>query len=182
MDRTDRYVISGRTVDVRITDDEWVMRIGRTPYAVLIGLMLLTAAAVLFLWGGGLISLGGEARRPPLFWTLLFGLPIAWLGLYGSLGRRGLVIDRRRATVRRWWGLIGPLVTRTHELPTVARVVLRAPAGDASQRGRAIVLLYLAGRRIWVESPSDRRSAESLAAYLAKFLGTSVETVETGRT
>lgn len=175
MDRTDRYVISGRVVAVRITDDEWVMRVGRTAYAVAIGLMLLVPAIVLFLWGGGVIEIGGAARRPPIFWTLVLGVPFFWLGLYGSLGRRGLLIDRRRATVRRWWGVLGPLITRTHDLSPAVRVVLQ-PRGKPDERNvGAIVFLHLGDRRIRVEAPETRDAAADLAAHLAKFLGTDVE-------
>lgn len=176
MDETARYVISGRVVTVQITDDAWVMHVGRTTYAVVIGVMLLAPAVVLLLWGSGVIAFTGGAGRPPLGWTLILGLPFLWLGLYGALGRRGLTIDRRRASVCRWWGFLGPLVARTCGLPDDVGVVLRPNGKPTDRNAGAVVLLRVGDRRIRVEAPDSRRTADDLAARLAKFLGTKVKT------
>jgi hypothetical protein len=60
------------------------------------------------------------------------------LGIGLATGRRGIIIDRRRDRVVKWYGLLVPLVRREHMLGLCDRLALTREVGESDKSTRIV--------------------------------------------
>ena len=120
----------------------------------------------------GLVPVEGDAG--PWYVVVPFGSIFAMVGLGLMAGRRGIVIDRQRHRVVRWYGLLCPMVRRESLLDLCDRLALTREVRKSDKSTRVVYPVRLEGNAqdavIHIEEPLDyqeaRRTAESLAGFL----------------
>jgi hypothetical protein len=120
----------------------------------------------------GLVPVEGDTA--PWYMLVPFGSIFAMVGLGLMAGRRGIVIDRQRHRVVRWYGLLCPMVRRESLLGLCDRLALTREVRKSDKSTRIVYPVRLEGNAqdavIHIEEPLDyqeaRRTAESLARFL----------------
>ena len=120
----------------------------------------------------GLVPVEGDSG--PWYVVVPFGSIFAMVGLGLMAGRRGIIIDRQRHRVVRWYGLLLPMVRRENLLGLCDRLALTREVRKSDKSTRIVYPVRLEGnaqeKAIHIHEPLDyqeaRRTAESLAAFL----------------
>jgi hypothetical protein len=115
-----------------------------------------------------------EGDTAPWYMLVPFGSIFAAVGLGLMAGRRGIVIDRQRHRVVRWYGLLFPMVRRESLLGLCDRLALTREVRKSEKSTRIVYPVRLESTAqdgiIHIEEPLDyqeaRRTAESLAGFL----------------
>ncbi len=116
-----------------------------------------------------------ETPEEPLQHALMypFGTVFVLIGLGLMLGRRGLVIDRRRRMAVSWFGLVVPMKITEHRLDELQRVAVRRES-HSSNGSRTIVfpvrLEGPGGKTLEIEKSQDYQRSRQLAEDVAKHL------------
>lgn len=115
---------------------------------------------------------------PASWWFLIpFGSVFAAVGAGLVFGRTGIEVDRPTGTLRRWWGLLGPWVSREESLQRFDRVLLTHEVRRSDSGSYTIYPVQLAGGGAPITVASSRRygTARQQAEGLAKFLQLTME-------
>jgi hypothetical protein len=130
----------------------------------------------------GIIPLQGSLNGSKWLFALLFGVPFTAVGGALMFSRGGLVIDRRRGEIVRWWGLLVPLKRTPVSLAGFYRVCLDRNSEDGESSGYRVRLTREEpGGSFLVQFVPDYGEARRLAEALAKFFGWPLEDVATGK-
>jgi hypothetical protein len=97
------------------------------------------------------------------------------VGLGMATGRRGIIIDRRRHRVVKWYGLLVPLMRREHMLGLCDRLAVTREERKSDKSTRIVYPVRLEGnaqeKPICIEEPLDYQQARATAESLSRFLG-----------
>ena len=120
----------------------------------------------------------------PLFSTLivLFGSVFAAVGAALVFGRAGIVLDRGRGRITKWYGLLVPMKREETMLDAVRQVEMDFSRGDSDSADTWPVRLTGEGvpKPIAVAQPVDFAEARQMAEELARFLGKPLVDSSTG--
>ena len=115
-----------------------------------------------------------ERPEGPLFTVLivLFGSVFAVVGAALVFGRSGIILDRGRGRIVRWWGLLVPMRRVEHMLDSVRQVEMDFSRGDSDSADTWPVKLSGEGiaKPITVVQPTGFAEARQAAEELARFL------------
>lgn len=120
----------------------------------------------------GLIPVEGDSG--PWYFLVPFGSVFSMVGLVLMVGRRGIVIDRQRHRVVKWYGLLVPMIRRESLLTLCDRLALTREVRRSDKSTRIVYPVRLEGsaqeQAIHIVEPLDyqeaRRTAESLSEFL----------------
>ena len=120
----------------------------------------------------GLIPVKGDSG--PWYFMVPFGSVFSTVGLVLMAGRRGIVIDRQRHRVVKWYGLLVPMVRRESLLSLCDRLTLSREVRRSDKSTRIVYPVRLEGNAqehaIPIVEPLEyqeaRRTAESLSEFL----------------
>jgi hypothetical protein len=143
------------------SSDPTLLRYRRWTWHPMVGLTVLLAGVALLAW---------EPDR----WVETGGWVLVGLAAWPLLSRKGLTLDRREGSVRRWWGLGVPLLSRTARRIAFENVVI-----TAERRAVAFffwnvceVSLGITGEvSLVVETDCDHDRAWGIGEEVARFLG-----------
>jgi hypothetical protein len=130
----------------------------------------------------GLLRVKTEGGPPAALLVGLFGLPFAAIGAALVFGRSGVILDRQRGTLVRWWGLLVPMKRTEQSLDGFETVRLGYTPGDSKHAATYPVTLVPGdgGRPVPMQAPTDYAAARRLAERLARFLRKPVEDSSAG--
>ncbi len=136
------------------------------------GLPFLLAGLFVMTTPLGLVPMEGDS--PPWYVVVPFGAVFALAGLGMMTGRSGVIIDRRRDRLVKWYGLLIPLVRREHRLGLFDRLSLTREARRSDDSTRIVYPVRLEGiyqeKTICIHEPPDYQQARATAESLAGFL------------
>lgn len=149
----------------------------------LFGVPFLLAGLFLILSPLGLGFVQTEEGGTSSLVMLLVGVPFTIVGAGLVLGRAGVVIDRRRGTAVKWWGLLAPMKQTEYRLNTFHHVSLNLQRGDSDSPDTYPVRLEDAAGQITVQvvQPTDYLEARRTAEEVAALLGRSIEDSSSGQ-
>jgi len=120
----------------------------------------------------------GGGEPPPLLFTIPFGAVFVAVGGGLVFGRSGLMIDRRKKAITKWWGLMVPMKKKQHDLNDFAQVGLSKEIrrSSSSSGGSSTYTVYpvrIVGEeeKLNIEEPRDYFEARRAGEAVAKFLG-----------
>ena len=120
----------------------------------------------------GLVPVDGDPG--PWYMMVPFGSIFALVGLGMMTGRRGILIDRRRHRITKWYGLLIPMVRREHMLGLQDRLVVTREVRKSDKSTRIVYPVRLGGsaqeKAVSIEEPLDYQQARATAESLAGFL------------
>lgn len=109
-------------------------------------------------------------------WFGVFGVLCISIAVVAMFLREGIAINRREGVVIRWWGILSPMIRRTHDLASFDRVIINrelrsSGSGAGAHHVYFPVRLEGEGRPVtldrWNANPSmARKLAEEVAAFL----------------
>jgi hypothetical protein len=136
------------------------------------GLPFLLAGLFVLSMPLGLIPVQGDS--PPWYFAVPFGSIFSLIGLGLMTGRRGVIIDRRRGRLVKWYGLIVPMIRKDHMLGFCDRLALTREVRKSDKSTQIVYPISLEGdaqeKAICIEEPLDYQEARSTAEALAGFL------------
>ena len=149
----------------------------------LFGLPFLLAGLFILQIPLGLIPVE-ERPEGPLFSALLvlFGSVFAIAGAAFVFGRSGIILDRGRGRIIRWWGLLVPMRRVEHMLDSVRQVEMEFSRGDRDSADTWPVRLSGEGfpQPVTVAQPVEFPEARQIAEELARFLQKPLVDISTG--
>ncbi len=103
---------------------------------------------------------------------VLLGSVFAAVGAALVFGRYGIVLDRGRGRIVRWWGLLVPMKREEHMLDSVRQVEMDFSRGDSDSADTWPVRLSGEGlaKPVTVAQPVEFPEARQIAEELARFL------------
>ena len=126
-----------------------------------------------------------DGKKAPVYFVVPFGLVFASVGAAFTLGRSGVVLDRRLGKVIKWWGLLVPMKRKEHPLENFEWVGLRREVRRTS-KGRSYtvfpVRLEGKGNTLDLAELHDYTEARKRAEEVAKFLDCDLREKRDGRT
>lgn len=113
---------------------------------------------------------------------VLFGSVFAAVGAVLVFGRSGIVLDRGRGRIVRWWGLLVPMKRAEHMLDSIRQVEMAFARGDSDSADTWPVKLSGEGlpKPITVAQPVEFPEARQIAEELARFLQKPLVDASTG--
>jgi hypothetical protein len=149
----------------------------------LFGVPLLLVGLIFLLMSLGVVSVEMEGGNMGSLLTLLVGVPFAAVGVGLVFGRAGVVIDRRRGTAVKWWGLLRPMKRSEYCLDTFEHVNISFRRGDKNSPDTYPVSLGEATGRTTVNviQPADYLEARRAAEELAVLIGKPIEDTSSGQ-
>ena len=107
------------------------------------GVPFFAAGVFLILTTFGVVRVSNASDVPPLTWTLLVLMGLAFTAVGGTLvfGRSWMTIDRSQQSVIKQWGLVIPLRERIHPLHGYTAVTLGFVEGDSDSADRFPIAL-----------------------------------------
>lgn len=163
--------------------DIWQATSGGHILVVLFGLpFFLTGLLILSAFTG----LGPLAKSAPPWYVLVpFGSVFAAIGLGLIMGRSGIVIDRRRKRIIKWYGLLVPMKRNEYVLDFYGRLSISKEIRSGDKSTTVVYPLRLEGNGqtedIFFEEPSEYQAARAMAESLAQFLGVPVADRSSGK-
>jgi hypothetical protein len=140
----------------------------------LFGLPFLLAGLFLVLVALRIVPMGNAQQVPAWGWPLFFLMGVIFTAVGGGLvfGRRWILLDAGRGTIRKQWGLLVPMKGAEHRLGDYDAVLLRFEAGDSDTADRYPVLLRGAGGAADLTLSSSTQYGESYegAAAVARLM------------
>jgi len=148
----------------------------------LFGLPFLLAGLFLMQAPLGLVHVKTQGGPAGLIFLGLFGVPFAVVGTALVFGRSGTILDRRRGTLVRWWGLLVPMKRTEYLLGGFEKICLGYSPGDSKHAATYPVTLVPGdgGKPVPMQAPTDYAAGRRLAEMLAKFLRKPVEDSSAG--
>jgi hypothetical protein len=133
---------------------------------LLAGLFVMTASL-------GLVPI--EADAAPWYVVVPFGAIFVMVGLGMATGRRGIIIDRRRHRVVKWYGLLVPMMRREQLIVLCDRLEVSREVRTSDDSTQVVYPVRLEGnaqeKPVCIEEPLDYQQARATAESLARFLG-----------
>jgi len=117
--------------------------------------------------GGQPAALGGQIL------CAVFGLIFATVGAAFLFGRSGLLFDKNTKTVRRWYGLLFPMWSRSYDIKLFQEVSLSKEVRRNKNSTYTVYPVRLAGAKaspLDICQPQDELQARKLAEEIAKFI------------
>jgi len=139
----------------------------------LFGMPFLLAGLFVMLVPSGLLPVEGRPTGPySSILLVLFGAVFAAVGAALVLGRSGIILDRGRGRIVRWWGLLVPMKRVEHMLDSIRQVEMDFSRGDRDSADTWPVKLAGEGipKPITVAQPTGFPEAKRIAEELARFL------------
>jgi hypothetical protein len=100
-------------------------------------------------------------------------------------GRMGVIIDRRRGRMVKWYGLIIPMIRREHMMGLCDRLALTREVRKSDKSTQTVYPVRLEGnaqeKPILIEEPTDYQQARATAESLAEFLRLPLVDVSSGK-
>ena len=120
---------------------------------------------------GQMTSKGGKPASMVL--GAAFGLVFATVGAVFLFGRSGLVFDRNTKTVKRWYGLLFPMWSRSYDIKLFQEVNLGKEVRRSKNSTYTVYPVRLTGPKaspLDVSQPRNEQEARRLAEEIAKFI------------
>jgi hypothetical protein len=136
---------------------------------------------------GGISSKSGSAEMGGRLIGSLFGLLFAGVGSAFLFGRSGLVFDKSRRTVTRWYGLLVPMWSNVQESAAFRDVsITQETRTRRSKHGTRTYTVFpvrlTGGGKFDIAEPKDAAEARRIAEEIAKFLNLGVTDSSGGQT
>jgi len=161
----------------------WEAKSGGHVGLFLFGLPFFLAGLFVITLPLGLVPVEGDPG--PWYFMVPFGSIFATVGLVLMLGRRGIVIDRQRHRVVKWYGLLFPMIRREKFLTLCDRLTLTREVQKSDKSTRIVYPVRLEGNdqdaAIHIEEPLDYQEARRTAESLAEFLRLPLEDLSSGK-
>jgi len=157
-------------VDVMDPD---IMKAGSSGHVALtlFGLPFFGAGCLVIAAGLGMIPVKGDA---PGFFMIPFGALFGLVGLFLMTGRSGIIIDKRKNTFLKWYGLLVPMIRKEYPLDRHERVSLRKEVRSSRNSSTTVYVVRLEGeddvKPLLFDSPTDYNDSRNIAERLSKFL------------
>jgi len=139
----------------------------------LFGMPFLLAGLIIMLIPLGVIPFEEQPEGPLVSALIvLFGSVFAAVGAVLVFGRGGIILDRGRGRVVRWWGLLVPMRRMEHRLDAIRQVEMDFSSGDKDSADTWPIRLAGEGvpKPITVAQPTAFSEARRVAEELARFL------------
>ena len=139
----------------------------------LFGMPFLLAGLIIMLIPLGVIPFEEQPEGPLVSALIvLFGSVFAAVGAVLVFGRGGIILDRGRGRIVRWWGLLVPMRRVEHRLDAIRQVEMDFSSGDKDSADTWPIRLAGEGvpKPITVAQPTAFSEARRVAEELARFL------------
>ena len=139
----------------------------------LFGMPFLLAGLIIMLIPLGVIPFEEQPEGPLVSALIvLFGSVFAAVGAVLVFGRGGIILDRGRGRIVRWWGLLVPMRRMEHRLDAIRQVEMDFSSGDKDSADTWPIRLAGEGvpKPITVAQPTAFSEARRVAEELARFL------------
>ena len=131
--------------------------------------------AGLFVMSQPLGLVPAEGNPGPWYMLVPFGSIFALVGLGLMTGRRGIIIDRRRHRVVKWYGLLVPMMRTEHMIVLCDRLDVSREVRTSDDSTQIVYPVRIEGnaqeKPVCIEEPLDYQQARATAESLARFLG-----------
>jgi len=172
----DKFIITYRdqdTLEIR----------NRRGWASLFGLPFLLGGLFVLQIPLGIVPLQAHPYEPlALFLMALIGGGNSIGGICIMLGRRGILLDRRRGRMIQWWGLLAPMKRSICLLNPITQVEMKFDSGSSDGAATWPITLRCAniGKPVTVVEPTGYAEAKRVARELSRFLGKPLVDSSTG--